>query len=74
MPWTANGTEYDLDIVLAGESSVGDTYAAVTARSFHSGGVNGLMFDGSVRFISHGVSLANWQAMGTRAGGEVVND
>jgi prepilin-type processing-associated H-X9-DG protein len=44
------------------------------ARSGHSGGVNLLLCDGSVRFIQNGVSLATWRALGTRAGGEVVGD
>jgi len=36
--YSSGGTDYDVDLVLATESSVGDTYAAVTARSFHPGG------------------------------------
>jgi prepilin-type N-terminal cleavage/methylation domain-containing protein/prepilin-type processing-associated H-X9-DG protein len=47
------------------------TYAAVTARSRHSGGVNALLMDGSVRFVINGVSSSAWLALGTRAGGEV---
>ena len=45
-----------------------------TARSYHSGGVNILLADGSVRFIRDGVELANWRALSTRAGGEVLGD
>jgi prepilin-type N-terminal cleavage/methylation domain-containing protein/prepilin-type processing-associated H-X9-DG protein len=48
------------------------TYAAVTSRSYHTGGVNVLLMDGSVRFVTNGVSTATWRALGTRAGGEVV--
>lgn len=40
------------------------------ARSEHPGGVNALMCDGSVRFISNNVNLGTWQAINTRAGGE----
>jgi prepilin-type N-terminal cleavage/methylation domain-containing protein/prepilin-type processing-associated H-X9-DG protein len=71
---TAAGSAYDVDLVLATEPSLGDTYAAVTARSYHSGGVNALMLDGSVRFVSDTIPVATWRALGTRAGGEVVGD
>lgn len=74
VPWNASGTILDVDIILATESSPGDTYAAITARSYHPTGVNGLMMDGSVRLVSNAISLANWRAMGTRAGGEILND
>ena len=47
------------------------TYAAVTARSFHTGGVNALLMDGSVRFVSSSISTQTWLGLGTRAGGEV---
>jgi len=71
---TSAGPLYDLDVVLATEPNLGDTYAAVTARSFHTGGVNSLLMDGSVRFITNGITLFNWRALGTRSGGEVVGD
>src|SRR5262249_17512829 len=44
------------------------------ARSRHRGGVNAAMCDGSVRFVSNGVALATWQALGTMDGGDVVGD
>ena len=40
------------------------------ARSNHPGGVNILLADGSTRFVSDGISLAVWRALGTIAGGE----
>ena len=43
------------------------------ADSFHPGGVNTLMGDGSVRFFKDGLSQRIWWALGTRAGGEVVS-
>jgi len=45
----------------------------MSAKSYHPGGVNVLICDGTVRFISNGISLATWQAIGTRAGGDIVN-
>jgi prepilin-type N-terminal cleavage/methylation domain-containing protein/prepilin-type processing-associated H-X9-DG protein len=44
------------------------------AASFHSGGVNAVMGDGSVRFVRDSISLDTWRAMATRAGGEVVGN
>jgi prepilin-type N-terminal cleavage/methylation domain-containing protein/prepilin-type processing-associated H-X9-DG protein len=44
----------------------------VTARSFHSGGVNSAMGDGSVRFTSDTISLHIWRCAATGSGGESV--
>jgi hypothetical protein len=68
---SANGENYDVDVVLATESNVGDTYAAVTTRSYHLGGVNAMRMDGSVTFIQDATDLAVWRALGTRDRGEV---
>jgi prepilin-type N-terminal cleavage/methylation domain-containing protein/prepilin-type processing-associated H-X9-DG protein len=40
---------------------------------FHSGGVNVLMADGSVRFISQSISVQTFAALVSRNGGEVIN-
>jgi prepilin-type N-terminal cleavage/methylation domain-containing protein/prepilin-type processing-associated H-X9-DG protein len=71
--YMSGGLEYDVDMVLATESNPGDTYAAVTSRSFHSGGVNVLLMDGSTRFINDSIDLTAWRALSTRAGGEVAS-
>ena len=42
------------------------------ARSRHSGGVNALLGDGSVRFVAQSIPVATWRALGTRAGNEVA--
>lgn len=42
----------------------------VTARSFHQGGVNVCLCDGSVRFISDSINLQLWQYLGARADGQ----
>jgi prepilin-type N-terminal cleavage/methylation domain-containing protein/prepilin-type processing-associated H-X9-DG protein len=42
-------------------------------RSFHPGGVNMAFADGSVMFIKQTISDRTWQALGTRAYGEVVS-
>ena len=72
--YTSGGTTYDVDFITATEAALGDTYAAVTSRSYHTGGVNVLLMDASVRFVTNGISQATWRALGTRAGGEVVGD
>ena len=72
--YSSGGTAYDVDIVLAREPNLGDTYAAVTARSFHTGGVNALLMDGSVRTFNDSIAVTTWRALGTRSGGEVVSD
>jgi len=41
--------------------------------SGHTGGANFALADGSVRFIGNGIPPATFAALGTRAGGEVVN-
>jgi prepilin-type N-terminal cleavage/methylation domain-containing protein/prepilin-type processing-associated H-X9-DG protein len=45
---------------------------ATTANSGHANGVNLVLFDGSVRFVSYSIDLATWRALGTRNGGEVL--
>jgi prepilin-type N-terminal cleavage/methylation domain-containing protein/prepilin-type processing-associated H-X9-DG protein len=45
-----------------------------TARSRHTGGVNVVLCDGSVRFVSNEIAWTTWQALGTSRGGEVVGD
>jgi prepilin-type N-terminal cleavage/methylation domain-containing protein len=74
--WTdATGT-YDVDYISRSEGNPSGlfTYAAVTSRSYHPGGVNALVMDGSVRFFSNSTHQDVWRALATRAGGEVVRD
>jgi prepilin-type N-terminal cleavage/methylation domain-containing protein/prepilin-type processing-associated H-X9-DG protein len=44
----------------------------ISASSYHTGGVNVGMADGSVRFVSDGISFPTWRAMGTRAAGDLL--
>ena len=44
-----------------------------TPRSHHPGGVNLLMGDGSVRFVTETIALAPWRGLGTRNGNELVD-
>jgi prepilin-type N-terminal cleavage/methylation domain-containing protein/prepilin-type processing-associated H-X9-DG protein len=70
--YTADGEYYDVDWVsgLDGSSTTAANYAAMTARSYHTGGVNVLFMDGSVRFITNAIDQPTWKALGTRNGGE----
>jgi len=47
--------------------------AVMPPSSRHSGGVNVLFGDGSVRFIKDSINLSTWRALGTRSGSEVVS-
>jgi prepilin-type N-terminal cleavage/methylation domain-containing protein/prepilin-type processing-associated H-X9-DG protein len=40
----------------------------------HTGGVNALFGDGSVRFLRNSIAPDTWTGLGTRAGGEVLGD
>jgi hypothetical protein len=46
----------------------------MAARSFHSSGVNAVLGDGSVRYVSNNVNDLVWRAVGSKAGGESVGD
>jgi prepilin-type processing-associated H-X9-DG protein len=50
---------------ISGTSSIN-----ISARSYHTGGVNVALADGSVRFVSEKVDPTVWKAMGSRNGGE----
>jgi prepilin-type N-terminal cleavage/methylation domain-containing protein/prepilin-type processing-associated H-X9-DG protein len=62
----------DLDLIGQRESRGGPTFAAVTSRSYHPGGVNILLGDGSVRFVKDSIDGQAWRALGTPGGGEVI--
>jgi len=45
----------------------------VAASSWHSGGVNVLFLDGSVKFVKTSVAYTTWTGLGTMGGGEVID-
>jgi len=55
-------------------ASVTAATQGIYARSFHTGGVNVLMGDGSVKFLTNSVNLTAYQAAGTIIGGEPPGD
>ena len=74
--YSSGGVNYDIDFNSSREGTVTTrpTYAAVTSRSYHTGGVNVLLMDGSVRFVRGTVAGDTWRALGTPAGGELPGD
>ena len=71
---TMNRTnQADLDLMTKLITQGGPTFAALTARSYHPGGVNTLYADGGVRFARSTINGDNWRALGTLKGGEVIS-
>lgn len=72
VPFNFGGTEYDIDFssMREGVSPTAITFANVTSRSYHSGIVNTVLMDGSVKSIPNNIDPIVWRALGTRAGGE----
>ena len=63
----------DLDILTVLVSKNQPVWGAITARSYHPGGVNTLFADGSVHFVKSSIDAGTWRALGTVAGGEVLS-
>jgi prepilin-type N-terminal cleavage/methylation domain-containing protein/prepilin-type processing-associated H-X9-DG protein len=70
--FASGGKIYDVDFTSAREGkAVGAlTYAAVTSRSYHPGGAQIVLADGSARFVAETIEIGIWRALSTRAGGE----
>ena len=71
----SSGVELNIDWTSQREGRAdAPTFAAITSRSYHNGGVNATNVDGSTRFVSDSIDLIAWRALATRNGGEVVNE
>jgi prepilin-type processing-associated H-X9-DG protein len=69
-----NSTQYPWASCAQGCQGCGvDNSNFVNATSFHPGGCNVLLGDGSVRFVKSAISMRIWWSLGTRAGGEVIS-
>jgi prepilin-type processing-associated H-X9-DG protein len=68
------GRTYDIDVSTQqeGRGTTRPTMAAVTSRSYHPGGVNVAMLDGSVKSTADEIATETWQALSTIAGQEVA--
>jgi prepilin-type N-terminal cleavage/methylation domain-containing protein len=64
----------DVDLNSRRERIGGPTFAAITSRSYHTGGVQTLLADGSVRFVSTSIDGLTWRGLGTVRGNEVIGD
>jgi len=76
VPYTSGGTTYDVDYTSAeeGDTATQITYAAVTSRSYHTGIVNCLLMDGSVRSANDSINLQIWRNLGARNDANVVGE
>ena len=73
-PGAFGGVNYaDVDLIAEREEEGGPTFAAITSRSYHPGGVNVLLGDGSVRFVKETIAGNVWRGLGSTSGGEVVS-
>jgi prepilin-type N-terminal cleavage/methylation domain-containing protein/prepilin-type processing-associated H-X9-DG protein len=68
-----SGTFVDADMSSDDEDDGGPTYASITSRSYHPGGVNTLFGDGSVHFLKNSISSTTYHALGSINGGEVIS-
>lgn len=50
------------------------SYGLVPPRSMHTGGVNGVLGDGSVRFLRNSIDLLTFQRLGNRSDGQPLGD
>ncbi len=57
----------------ATSSAYGNVDSFIGPGSYHPGGANMLLMDGSVRFVKDTIGLIPWNALGSRAGGEVLS-
>jgi prepilin-type N-terminal cleavage/methylation domain-containing protein/prepilin-type processing-associated H-X9-DG protein len=66
--------KYPCDPASSGLSSTQapDTY--MVARSWHPGGVNVSLCDGSTRFVSNSINLATWVALSSMGAGETIGE
>jgi prepilin-type N-terminal cleavage/methylation domain-containing protein len=55
-------------------TSAGLPYTHKAARSRHPGGVNAIMADASLQFVSDDIALVTWRSMGTMNGSEVIGN
>jgi prepilin-type N-terminal cleavage/methylation domain-containing protein/prepilin-type processing-associated H-X9-DG protein len=70
--WNRNTGNTATQLYTCGDGSF--RRAHIAASSYHTGGVNICMADGSCRFVRDSVDFTVWQNAGTRAGGEVLQN
>jgi prepilin-type N-terminal cleavage/methylation domain-containing protein/prepilin-type processing-associated H-X9-DG protein len=73
--WIANGYcryPYQTNPPCTGPTN-GSQNSYNASRSYHPGGVNALLSDGSVRFFKNSINYITWRALSTTTGGEVLS-
>ena len=70
---SASAGDADLDLESTPETSGGPTFAAITSRSYHPGGVNGLFGDGSVHFLKASIDGNVWRSLSSVNGSEIIS-
>lgn len=68
MSWGGRNTDH------APLTNCSNDNTVVVPRSRHTGGVHVVLADGSVRFVSDNIDTSLFQNLGTKSGGEVIND
>ncbi len=76
VPHIVSGVVYDIDVTSnrEGRSQSDPTYGIITSRSHHTGLVNVVLMDGSVRGVASSIAIETWRALGTRDGAEVIDE
>jgi prepilin-type N-terminal cleavage/methylation domain-containing protein len=76
VPYSNAGQMLDVDVCSSreGASATAATFGIITSRSYHTGTVNGLLMDGSVRSFSSNIDIRTWQRLGQRSDGEVTGE
>jgi len=68
-PWSMISTVNGLNT-----PGYGDAYFRERFSSYHPGGANFVMVDGSVRMLQNGINLLTFTQLGTKSGGDVPGD
>lgn len=74
VPGGERPTEGDFTNCREDKTCTQPTFAAVTSRSYHTGIVNAVLMDGSVRSISENIDLGTYRNLGARADGNVLGE
>lgn len=70
---TAGPNQIAYHLITQDENDGAPTYGIITANSFHGGGVNILLADGSCHLVGDSVDYTVWRGLGTIAGNETIS-
>jgi len=72
--WCDNPTVVAANYMPCATAAPTGTANYLTSRSRHTGGVQSLLCDGSVRFISNNIDISIWRGLSSRAGNEILGE